>query len=120
MGQDEFEQTCRIVSGIKQHNDINYLQTLVFDWREKKQAVSKKRVVWGTAALFSWISSLIIFCVFSWANDVNLLPTWTLLSIWFATIGLSIMFSSKRSSYTKIYKRYEILIEDAMEFIRRL
>ena len=120
MSEEEFMIAKKIITDLGNHGDINYLQTLVFDWREKSQALSRKCASWGIAAFISWTVTVIVFCVMGWMSDKKMASVQFLLFIWFLFLGVSIVLTAKRGEYSKPYKRYRELISEAQAKIKVL
>ena len=104
---------------IADSGDFNYLQLLVFDWREQKQAVSVKRAKWGIFTGITWAIALILFCIMKWWNESQGYPAVSLSIFLFWSVAC-ISVTGMRIHYTKAYKRYEVLITEARDLIKEL
>lgn len=116
MNEEDFYKTYNIMVSISNHGDFNYLQTLVFDWREKRNAIKSKAQKWN---FFATSSGFVVFLTFVTSIFTHHVPF--IISI-FALINFIIFPITLGFTihYNKQIERYQELIDTAQKKIKEL
>lgn len=119
MDEYEYDYMVQTIDRLAVQGDIDYLQLLIFDWRQDKQEIDRIKTAWSIGAFIGWAAAAILFCVMGWWNDQHGYPS-EMLRIWIVIVIVAISVTARRCRYTKISNLYRNLINKATARIKQL